>query len=187
MAKALKHMLANQLQDALEGGPGLLMIDPGNMTVDTVEAFRTDLREKAGGARMRIIHNRTAKVALRNLYGTEDQSLEDLDEVLRGPNAVVYGGDGVIPAAKVLRDWKKKHKALTLKGAFADGEYLGKDDAAGLADMPDLTQLKGMLAGAILGSARGIAASLQGVYGGLARCLQARIDEQGGADDAAEG
>ena len=37
--------------------------------------------------------------------------------------------------------------------------------------MPDLEQLKGMLAGLVIGAGRGIAASLAGVYGGLARCI----------------
>ena len=34
-----------------------------------------------------------------------------------------------------------------------------------------------MLAGAIIGAARGIAGSLQAVYGGLARAIQAKVDE----------
>ena len=188
MAKALKLMLASQLKDDIEqqDNGGLLMIDPGNLTVADSEAFRTDLREQAGGARLRIIHNRTASVALRGLYESESQELGELDALLRGPSAVVFGGEGPIAIAKVVRDWRKKNKKMVLKGAFADGEFMNSADAEALADMPDLTQLKGMLAGAILGSARGIAASLQAVYGGLARCLQAKVDQEGGEGEASE-
>lgn len=186
MSKTLKLMLASQLGDALEkeDGGGLLMIDPGNLTVAASEAFRTDLRDQAGGARLRIIHNRTARVALRGLFSNEKQDLEELDALLRGPSAVVYGGQGPIAIAKVVRDWRKKNKRMVLKGAFADGEFMDSADAEALADMPDLTQLKAMLLGAVMGSARGIAVSLTGVYGGLARCLQAKIDKEGGEDDA---
>ena len=184
MAKALKHMLASQLGEELEKSPaGLMVVDPGGMTVEKVEAFRGDLREKAGGARLRVIHNRTARVAIREQGYQGD--VEGLNATLAGSSAVVYGGDGPIPIAKVVRDWSKKHKALKVKGAIADGEVLLEDDARALADMPDLEQLKGMLAGLILGAARGIAVSLQGVYGGLARCIQARLDE-GGFGGAAE-
>ena len=51
--------------------------------------------------------------------------------------------------------------------------------------MPDLPQLKAMMAAALISPARGIAGSLQGVYGGLARVIQARVDQAGG--DGEEG
>ena len=183
MAKALKQMLAAELGVELENSPaGLMVVDPGGMTVETVEAFRGDLREKAGGARMRVIHNRTARVAIREQG--YDGDVEGFNATLAGSSAVVYGGDGPIPIAKVVRDWSKKHKALKVKAAVADGEVLLEGDAKALADMPDLEQLKGMLAGLVLGAARGMAVSLQGVYGGLARCIQARIDEGGFTGEA---
>lgn len=186
MAKALKHMLASQLGGELENSPaGLMVVDPGGMTVEAVEAFRGDLREQAGGALLRVVHNRTARVAIRERGF--DGDVEGLSAVLAGPSAVVYGGDGPIPIAKVVRDWSKKHKALKVKGAVADGEVLLGADAQALAEMPDLEQLKGMLAGLIIGAGRGIATSLQGVYGGLARVIQARLDEGGfGGDSAPE-
>ena len=184
MAKALKHMLASQLEADLEQSPnGLVVVDPGGMTVESSMAFRKDLRENAGGARLRIIHNRTARVALKNL---EYSDAEDaMTEVLAGPSAIIYGGDGPIAIAKVVRDWRKKEKGLKVKAAVADGEVMGTEDANGLADMPDLEQLKGMLAGLLLSSGRGIAASLAGVYGGLARVIQARLDAGGFADGGA--
>lgn len=188
MAKALKQMLASQLEADLDTSPaGVMLIDPGTMTMEANEAFRRDLREKAGGARMRVIHNRTARVTI-SARGW-DGDVAALADQLAGPSAVVYGGDGPIPIAKVVRDWTRKQKDLKVKGAVADGEILLEGDAKALADMPDLEQLKGMLAGAIIGAARGIAVSLNAVYGGLARALQARIDEQGDAAecDAAEG
>ncbi len=182
MSKALKQMLASQLGADLDTSPGgLMVIDPGAMTVESNEAFRKDLREKAGGARMRVIHNRTARVAMT--AREFDGDLDGLNAVLTGRSAVVYGGDGPIPIAKVVRDWSKKQKDMQVKGAVADGEVLLETEAQTLADMPDLEQLKGMLASAIIGAARGIAGSLHAVYGGLARVIQARIDGSGGATD----
>ncbi|MDJ0973489.1 MAG: 50S ribosomal protein L10 [Planctomycetota bacterium] len=188
MAKALKLMLASQLQEDLEenAGGGLLLIDPGNLTVEASEAFRTELRDSASGAKLRIIHNRTARVALKNLFESESQDLGALDDLLKGPSAVVYGGEGPIAIAKIVRDWRKKNKKMALKGAFADGEFMPPSDAEALADMPDLTQLKAMLLGAVMGSPRGIAVSLSAVYGGLARCLQAKVDKEEGGDEASE-
>ena len=190
MSKALKRMMAAQFQEELGDATGLLFVETGPLTVENAEALRTDLREKAGGARLRIIHNRTAHVALKERWfeGCEAEAatsdLEALGALLKGPTAVAYGGDGPIPIAKVMRDWRKKWKPLKVKGAVADGELLSQEDTAGLADMPDLPQLKAMMLGALLGAPRGIATSLSAVYGGLARCLQARVDEAEGEGDA---
>ncbi len=183
MAKALKQMLAAQLEADLQDSAGLVLIDPGPMTVESVQAFRKDLREKADGARMRVIHNRTAAHALESLYAEAGVALKD---ELKGSSAVAFGGAGPIPIAKVIKDWQKELKELKVKGAVADGEALLGDEARALADMPDLPELKGMIAGALIGSARGIATSIQSVISGLARALQAHIDAGGFGGEAEE-
>ena len=104
MAKALKHMLAAELEADLRENPGMLLVDPGPMTVEAVQGFRTDLREKAGGARMRVIHNRTARYAFDNLFDDAD----GLTAELIGPSAVAFGGAGPIAIARVIKDWQRK-------------------------------------------------------------------------------
>ena len=146
MAKALKRMMVAEYERALDGLDGVILLDTGPMTVEASQEFRRDLREKAGGARLKIIHNRTGRLALeRVLYSTNPSALE---EALSGPSAIVFGGDGPIPIAKVLREWKRKFKPLRVKGAVAEGEVL-------------------------------VGAEVDG----LARALQARIDQEGGAAD----
>lgn len=183
MAKALKRMMTSQLEASLEGETGLLILETGPMTVENAMALRADLREKAGGARMQIIHNRTARIAMRRRWF--DESEQGLAPMLKGPTAIAFGGDGPISIAKVVRDWKRRWKPLRVKGAVADGELLLEQDADGLADMPDLNQLRAMMLGAVMGTPRGIAVSLSAVYGGIARCLQARVDKDGGGDEPA--
>ena len=183
MSKALKHMMVAEYTRDLQDAGAVIILDPGPMSVEKSEAFRKDLREQAGGARLKIIHNRTARRALEEtLYGEQPEAL---DEPLRGRSAIVFGGESPILVAKVVRDWRRKFKALKVKGGVALGEILDANGVAELADMPSLPELRGMLASAIIGSARGIAASLEGVYGGLARVIQAHIDEQGGVPDEA--
>lgn len=180
MAKALKRMLTDGLESALADASGLLILDPGPMTVENAMAFRADLRTKAGGAKLRVLHNRTALIALkRRWFDGQDPGLEPL---LSGSSAIAYGGAGPISIARVVRDWKRRWKPLAIKGAIADGELVSASDADGLADMPDLPALRSMLLGAMQGSARGIAVSMAGVYGGIARCIQARIDAAGPAE-----
>jgi large subunit ribosomal protein L10 len=179
MAKALKRMMVAEYEQALDGLDGVIVLDTGPMTVEANQAFRRDLREKAGGARLKIIHNRTGRLALESALFGQDSDV--LQEVLRGPSAIVFGGDGPIPIAKVLREWKRKFKPLRVKGGVAEGEVLAATEVDGLADLPDMPQMRGILLSTVLGPARGIASSLQAVYGGIARALQARIDQDGDA------
>ena len=181
MAKALKRMIVAEYERELDGLDGVIVLDTGPMTVEANQEFRRDLREKAGGARLKIIHNRVGRLALeRALYSQDPDALK---EALHGPSAIVFGGDGPIPIAKVLREWKRKFKPLRVKGGVAEGEVLAASEVDGLADLPDMPQMRGMLLSTVLGPARGIAASLQAVYGGIARALQARIDQEGDAAD----
>ena len=181
MAKALKRMMVAEYEQALDGLDGVILLDTGPMTVEASQEFRRDLREKAGGARLKIIHNRTGRLALGRVLFGEDRAA--LEEALVGPSAIVFGGDGPIPIAKVLREWKRKFKPLRVKGGVAEGEVLAANEVDGLADLPDMPQMRAMLLSTVLGPARGIASSLQAVYGGIARALQARIDQEGDASD----
>ena len=85
MARVLKEMLIAGYGKDLAGSNNLIVVDPGNMTVERTREFRRDLREKAGGAKVRVIHNRTARRAFGALWSGREKAL---DEVLAGPSAV---------------------------------------------------------------------------------------------------
>lgn len=179
MARVLKEMLIKGYEADLGGSKNVIVVDPGSMTVEKNREFRRDLRDKAGGARVRVIHNRTAARALGGLYQGKETVLGD---VLSGPSAILFGGDSLGSIAKVLRDWKKKHKTLKVKGGVADGDVLDGKGIEALADLPGLLQLRGMIAQAILGPARGLAVALAAAPGGLARAINQRIEKGAPAD-----
>jgi large subunit ribosomal protein L10 len=97
--------------------------------------------------------------------------------MLRGSTAIVFGGGGPVPIAKVVAEWRKKAKTVLVKGAVADGEVLGAKDAERLATLPGLPELRGMMVGLLAGGARGLAGTVNGVISGLVRVLQAHVDK----------
>jgi large subunit ribosomal protein L10 len=175
MAKTLKTLLTSQLQSELKSTTGGVLLDPGPMTVESAMAFRKELREKAGGARLRVIQNRTARHALEGAWLAGQN--EALRKMLRGSTAIVFGGGGPVPIAKVVQEWRKKAKTVLVKGAIADGEVLGAKDAERLATLPGLPELRGQMVGLLAGGARGLAGTVNGVISGLVRVLQARVDK----------
>lgn len=174
MAKQLKQLLASQLIKVLEGSDGAVFVNVAPLNMEQNTKLRIHLEEKAGGAKLRVLQNRTARAALRSI-GFPDK----VAAVLKGPTAVVFGGEGTTTIAKSLTAYAKTEKALVLKGAVSEGEFFDAKGVAALAKLPDKHTLRGMLAGAIIGSGRGLATAIAAPGAGLARVLQARIDKNG--------
>ena len=71
----------------------------------------------------------------------------------------------------------KKNPPVVVTGGIIEGEALTGAAAAGIADMPDRDTVNAQLATAISGPARSLASIIQAVAGGMARCIQAKIDQ----------
>lgn len=180
MAKVLKKLLASQVLAALKGADGAVFVNVAPMTVELSSRFRVFLAQRAGGARLRVLQNRTAKRALVDAGWPAKVA-----DVLRGPTAVIYAPEGAAAVARSLLDWVRQDRTLVVKGAVAEGEFFdARAVTATLARMPDKHTLRGMLAAGILGAGRGLAVALSAPGASIARALKARIDKSGVAPDA---
>ena len=179
MAKVLKQLLASQLLKAVHGSEGAIFVNLGPMTVEQNMRLRGFLRQKAGGARLRVLHNRTARVALK-----EAGYPSKVDSILKGPTAAIFGGEGAPAIAKTLMEWSRTDKNLVVKGGVSEGEFFDAKGVGVLARLPDKKTMRAMLAGVVSAPARGIAGVLAAPGASLARVLMARIDAKGFAPDA---
>jgi large subunit ribosomal protein L10 len=171
MPKELKRTMAGEVKADLDRSPNLLVIGLLPMDSATNLALRNTLRDQ--GAMLRVIHNRTSRHAL-------DEGRKELGNLFTGQTALALAPDAeaeIIPVAKALVDAARRKK-VEVRGGFVDGELLDRAGVEALARSPDKPTLRAMICGAILGPARGLAVTLQGVGGGIARCLQARIDKE---------
>ena len=179
MAKVLKQLLAAQLLKAVQGTDGAVFVNLGPMTVEQNMKLRGILRSKAGGAKLRVLHNRTSKVALK-----EAGFPSKVETILKGPTAAIFGGEGTTAIAKTVVEWTRTDKTFVIKGAVSEGQFLDAKGVTALAKLPDKKTLRAMLAGAVSGPARGVASVLAANGASLARVLKARIDAKGFAPDA---
>ncbi|MGE3172895.1 MAG: 50S ribosomal protein L10 [Planctomycetota bacterium] len=132
------------------------------------------------GVRYRVVRNRLARKA----FGKLDV---DMSKALSGKCGVAIAEkEDAITAAKALRDYIQKQKAspIQIVGGVIEGTAYVGDAAAAIADLPDRQTVRSMLAQAVSGPARKMASMLNAVGGGMARCIQARIDQGGGGDAA---
>jgi large subunit ribosomal protein L10 len=175
MPNELKTLMAEEVKAALGDSPNVLVVSLQPMDAAKDVQLRTSLREL--GASLRVIHNRTSRFAL-------DENRSGLAEYFTGQTALtlVPGEEpDLVNIAKALVDAERK-KSVSVRGGYIDGELLDRAGVALLARSPDKPTLRAMLLGATMGPARSIAVALQGVAGGLARCLQEKIDKENGEE-----
>jgi len=171
VSKELKRFMADEIRAELESSSNMLVVRLLQLDAVKNSELRTSLR--GHGARLRVIHNRATRHAL-------DDARKPVGDLFKGQTALALADDpeAAIPVAKTLVEAARKNKkGFEIRGGFVDGEILDKAGVEMLAQCPDKHTLRGMLAGTIIGPARAIAVSLQAVGGGLARCIQARVDE----------
>ena len=120
----------------------------------------------------KVVKNTLARLAAK---GTP---LEKFTEGLEGPNAIILGYDDVVAPAKVLRDvLKEQGEKMTVKAGVVQGNLVDAKGLAALADMPGLTELRGMLAGMIAGPATKLVRLLNTPGGQIARVLKAKSEK----------
>lgn len=98
----------------------------------------------------------------------------DIKPLLEGMNAVAISYDDPVAPAKILKEYADKIESFELRGGFLEGSVVDADTVNALADIPS----KEVMIGKILGS-------IQGPLYSLAFALQAIVDKDGSAEEAA--
>ena len=180
MPNIVNEYLLNQLEADFKKMGSCIVLNFDKLTVDLVNQIRNEFRE--AGIEYRVVKNRLALKAF-------DRLGLNLSEAFGGKCGVVMAEEeGAISAAKLVREFSlKARKALALRkpplvvtGGVIEGEAITGPAAETIADMPDKNTVRGMLAAAVAGPARGLACCVQGVPGGLARALKARTEKEDG-------
>lgn len=173
MPNLVNELLLDELKRDFASMGSCLLVAFDKLTVADADDLRSQFRD--AGMKMRVVKNRLA------LRVFEDIGL-DVRAGFAGKTGIVMAPEErAIAAAKIVREVikkKKKDAPLTITGAVIEGRAYVGPVAETIADMPDKDTVRGMLAGAISGVARGLAMCIQSAGpAGLARVIQARCDK----------
>lgn len=171
MPNLVNQILFRELQSDFQSMGSCVVVDIGAVNTGQDIDIRNQLREV--GVRYRVVRSRLAKRAF-------DEMGLDMGDALKGRCGIaVAEEEGAIGAAKVLRDWIKKQKdsPIAIKGGVIEGTPFVGAAAAEIAELPDRNTINTQMVCAISGPARGLAGVVNAVAGGLARCLQAKVDK----------
>lgn len=124
-------------------------------------------------------HNAEYRVAKNTLtrFAVRANDLEDLEEYLEGPTAIMFAYDDPAMPAKVLRDFVRSSRILELKVAVLDGAVVPADRVEAIADLPSREELLGKVVGGMASPLYGLVNVMSGPARSLVYALQARANQ----------
>lgn len=186
MSKKVKSLVTVEMTKRFGDAEGVAVISPKGISGNKNHGLRRRLHEK--NLRMTVVKNTLARRAVAG------KKLEGFDKLLDGPSALIYGGASIAAIARLLLDEKKNDEKIELRGAFFDGEiYLGDEGIKTASKLPTREEAIAVLAGAILGPGKKLAAAIKGpggILGGILKAIEAKApkdeEPQGDASAAPE-
>lgn len=136
----IKQEVVSVIKDKIENSASVIFVDYRGLTVDETNLLRIKLKES--GTDLKIYKNTLVRRALENLK-------LDLGDVLAGPSAITISKEMIDPI-KVLTNFAKEHKTLTIKGGIIEGKISTLEELNNLATIPSRETLLNMLAGGMM-------------------------------------
>ena len=172
---AQKQGTVEQLKAELAQVTIAVVADYRGLSVAEMTELRRELFKQ--DAQFTVAKNSLTKHAIK---GTE---LSALNDVLKGPTALLIGrADQVAPVKTLTTFLTKNKKANEIRGGYLDGKLLSRAEVEQLAKLPPIEELRGKLVGAINSPLAGIVAAISSPQRGLVNVLDQyakRLQEQG--------
>jgi large subunit ribosomal protein L10 len=165
-----KAAVIDEVAAQITESDAVFAVDYRGISVPQAAELRTRLRE--ADASFRVVKNTLTERA------ADKAGADALKELLDGPTAMTFVRGDAAAAAKALRDFHRANQLLDFKGGWMNGAPLTADEIQAIAQLPSREVLYARLVGMVASPLTGLATSLNGLIGGLARQL-GQIAEQG--------
>jgi large subunit ribosomal protein L10 len=180
MLRQDKERVVAELVERLRGSDTLIVADYRGLTMSEIDGVRTELLKH--GARFSVVKNSLTKRA------AEEAGVPELVELLDGPTAIAFVGDGdMVAVAKSLNDTARQTKILSLRGGILQGRPMSADQVKSLAALPSAEILQSQVLGAVVGPLNAIVGLFAAPLRDLVGVIDARItqlQEQGESAEA---
>jgi len=148
-----KQKVVEDIKLKLQGATGVILADYRGLTVDQVTSLRVELRQ--AGIEYRVLKNTMVRRA------ADEIGLKGLEPFLEGPTALTFSKDPVSPA-KILSEYSKKNKNLTIKAGVLEGKVIGPEKVKELASLPSREVLLSQVLAGMQTPLQGMVNVLQG-------------------------
>jgi large subunit ribosomal protein L10 len=164
-----KAAVIDEVAAQISEAQAVFAVDYRGISVPQAAELRTRLRD--ADASFRIVKNTLT------LRAADKAGADALKALLEGPTAMTFVRGDAAMAAKALRDFRRANNLLEFKGGWMNGAGVDPAQIEAIAQLPSRDVLYGRLVGMVASPLTGLATSLNGLIGGLARQLQAIADQ----------
>lgn len=165
-----KKAIARDISICLEGGSYCFLVDFTGLKVGETWELRQQLRSL--GAQFHVVKNRIVS----HVLSEKDFPVESA--ILRGPTALVAGGDDPAAVAKILKNFRSDKDKLPVKGGVLSMRALSVQEIIHLADLPTLPVLRAQLLALCMTPAQQLLRVSQAPLQGCFNVLKARAKAQ---------
>lgn len=178
MPTARKKETVKEMNQLFSKSQVLIFTDYRGLRVSDLNNLRRLLRDK--GVEYHISKNTLTTLAARRA------GVEEMGTLLDGPTAIAFVGDDIPGAAKVLQDFVRTSRILTIRGGLAGKQILNADQVGDLTKILPREQYIAKLMGSLNMPVTSLVSVLANTVRGFMNVLNALIDKQGGAADTTE-
>ncbi len=137
----------------------------------------TDLRKKlrAADGEFRVVKNTLFKLAADG-----QMPIADMDAFLSGPTAIGFAKGDPVATAKVLMDFVKDHKEISVKAGVMNGLVLSAAQVDALSKTPPREVLISQIIGSFQSPIAGFVGTLNEILANFVRTIDAIAEKQSG-------
>lgn len=150
-----KEQEVKELAAKMKEAKLVLLVNYRGINVADDTTLRKSVRE--AGAEYAVIKNNITRRALKEC------GIEELDEALVGPTAVIIAQDEYLPGLKAIYKFAKGNDFYQIKGGVLEGKVSSVEELTTLAQLPSREELIAKLAGCLLANVSKLAATLDAV------------------------
>jgi large subunit ribosomal protein L10 len=178
MPTAEKAATIDELAGQLTQAKLTIVTDYRGLSVTDLQGFRRNLRP--AGAEFRIAKNTLTRIAADRV------GIEGLEPLLEGPTALVLVHDDLVQASKLVTDFVRTSRILTIRGGVLGTRIITTSDVDALATMPSVEELRARLVGMLASPMSRTVGVLSGPARSMAYLLNARAEQIGEGTAAAD-
>ena len=168
----IKKTVVADIKDKMSRAQSIVLVDYRGLTVEEVTDLRNQFRK--AGVEYAVLKNTMLTLAARDLQ------IEGLEEHLKGPTAVAFGYEDPVAPAKIITEYAKKNKKISVKCGLVDQKVIDVDGVTALAELPPKEVLIAKLMGSLNSPISGFVGVLSGVLRSFVYAVEAVRKQKAG-------
>ncbi len=154
-----------EVKELLTNSKCTILVDYCGLTVAQDTKLRRAMRQ--AGVKYSVVKNNFVRIA------AQEAGIEGLEIFLEKNTAIAASPEDPVVVAKIITDFVKENKVMTIKAGILDGKVISAEDIKALASLPSREVLLAKMLGSMMSPISGLANVLQGTIRNFVYVLDA--------------